>query len=836
MLMSVFTEAGEILDRSRIRDEAMKFGSTRFTDEENAYATQNERLQRLYSEGKNQVLDGIRHAPMSLHTVLQARAALSTGTAGGVDGTTPEVYRELPFIVCLLYWSSFQFRSDAFEHECPAAWKLMEYVGIPKPDSKGPFTFDKSLRWIAKVAVSQKWYQYAVRQQLRQQVRPIGVETYGFKPGRRTTDITGVIRQVFHTAWTFQSSSVYLAALDIKTAFDDMRHGILERAMRQRGIHPLTIHNVLRELSELQARINIQGCEVTDPFPFTKGGKQGGNDTPDLFNLVVEYLLRDTTQAWSRRGWGCSLLQGSPVSHLIWCDNIWLLADSRETLEAMIAETTAAIYAGGFSWKESSLQVMGGGDAVTDTLGNVVCRGREGIMTFTAVDRMLVLGEMIDNHGSTATSIDYRLGNAESNFWANSQAFRAPGMVKDKLDAWRRGPRASASQGACTWHLTRDLLHKIWTWELRWLRRALRLRRKPDEDYVEYMRRTAARIKQNIANHHHKPFHVAVLESYFAEAFREQGAGTDDSTIVRRARSYNARDVWMLARGATCKRRRVERLVQRSGGLRAAWEDPLVEYLGVDWRGQRDKHTRVDWERRGKAFVAHVCARWQLPVCDLRESENEFPRQPLAKRSRTGHGQAKECLKFRSLEPEVDELQDTLASKICWASPCRHFLYATDSESLQLMVCGRAILHDRTYDPLISRVLDRIISHMGKGWRPPQLHEDPVQWWRRCHNRVADGLADLTMDKRKTWETRYETSALTLDRSNVIIQTDGGLREGDCAAAAWIIGFWGQTLEGWTFEPLVVHGTYIELPCTVFRAEAIALDEASREFAALLAL
>ncbi|CAK0825556.1 unnamed protein product [Prorocentrum cordatum] len=79
----------------------------------------------------------------------------------------------------------------------------------------------------------------------------------------------------------------------------------------------------------------------------------------------------------------------------------------------MIAETTAAIYAGGFKWKESSLQVKGRGDAVTDTLDNVVCRGREGIMIFTAVDRMLVLGEMIDNHSSTATSMVYILGGMQ---------------------------------------------------------------------------------------------------------------------------------------------------------------------------------------------------------------------------------------------------------------------------------------------------------------------------------------------------------------------------------------------------------------------------------------
>ena len=39
MFMSVFAEAGEILDRSRIRVEAAIFGRTMFTGQENVYAT-----------------------------------------------------------------------------------------------------------------------------------------------------------------------------------------------------------------------------------------------------------------------------------------------------------------------------------------------------------------------------------------------------------------------------------------------------------------------------------------------------------------------------------------------------------------------------------------------------------------------------------------------------------------------------------------------------------------------------------------------------------------------------------------------------------------------------
>ena len=103
----------------------------------------------------------------------------------------------------------------------------------------------------------------------------------------------------------------------------------------------------------------------------------------------------------------------------------------------------------------------------------------------------------------------------------------------------------------------------------------------------------------------------------------------------------------------------------------------------------------------------------------------------------------------------------------------------------------------------------------------------------RCHNKVADGLADLTMDRRCSWRRRFSTT-LNQTTANIIVQTDGGLRQGDCAAAAFIIGFWGRAGQGLTYEPWVVHGTFLESSRSAFAAEAIALDEASAELEKLL--
>ena len=101
---------------------------------------------------------------------------------------------------------------------------------------------------------------------------------------------------------------------------------------------------------------------------------------------------------------------------------------------------------------------------------------------------------------------------------------------------------------------------------------------------------------------------------------------------------------------------------------------------------------------------------------------------------------------------------------------------------------------------------------------------DPVVWMPRENNKVADGLADLTMDRRLSWQKFFPTT-LDWSQAHVIIQTDGGRRAEDCAAANWIFGLWDSDMK--KYEPYMAGGIFIEVSCTVFKAEAIAIDEAS---------
>ena len=119
MPISVHAAEGEITDRSVIRNAAETFGKQRFGDAGNNIDIQNTRLNRLFSVGENEILDGQSCRHLSWFEVLQARAALREGKAVGIDGVPAEMYKHMSFAICLYYWYCFKHRQTAVDHASP---------------------------------------------------------------------------------------------------------------------------------------------------------------------------------------------------------------------------------------------------------------------------------------------------------------------------------------------------------------------------------------------------------------------------------------------------------------------------------------------------------------------------------------------------------------------------------------------------------------------------------------------------------------------------------------------------------------------------------------------
>ena len=169
-------------------------------------------------------------------------------------------------------------------------------------------------------------------------------------------------------------------------------------------------------------------------------------------------------------------------------------------------------------------------------------------------------------------AIEYRLRCAECMYWANSTSFTGPASIREKLQAWARGPQASAAFGSRTWALNSEVLPEIWCWELKWLRRVFRVRwDKAKLTYIEFMRSSAAKIKHWFHVNKIQPIHVRVLVGYYSAGWRDEHVEVaGGETPLTWAKLLRARCLRETLKAEPFAQRRRQGWAQRSQGQKLA--------------------------------------------------------------------------------------------------------------------------------------------------------------------------------------------------------------------------------------------------------------------------
>ena len=279
---------------------AADFGNQRFGDENNKGEAQEEKLKYLKEAADHQRLDGRPAGQLEFFDVLQARAEMKSGKSAGRDGIPNEIYKELPFLLVWEIAKLFRQRFADLDEASPSTWKILEFIGIPKGCNVQ--TFDE-FRWLSKINCFQKWYIRSLRPTYRSMFTTTEVNTMGFKPVVSTDDLVAPLRQILHSAYEWMRP-VVVAAQDIQWAFDSMDHGFLMSSLLRRGLPAHMTANLLRELFGFEAQIRLPNAGVSPPFRFDRGGKQGGVETPDQFNAMLEAIMEPAVVSWRVRKFG----------------------------------------------------------------------------------------------------------------------------------------------------------------------------------------------------------------------------------------------------------------------------------------------------------------------------------------------------------------------------------------------------------------------------------------------------------------------------------------------------------------------------------------------------
>ena len=153
----------------------------------------------------------------------------------------------------------------------------------------------------------------------------------GFRKGRGTRNQIANICWIIKKAREFQKN-IYFCFIDCVKAFDCVNHNKLWKILKEMGI-PDHMTHLLRNLYAGQEATIRTGHGPTDWFQIGKGVCQGCILSPCLFNVYIEYIMRNAGLEEAQAGIKISRRN---INNLRYTDDTILMEESEEELKSIL--------------------------------------------------------------------------------------------------------------------------------------------------------------------------------------------------------------------------------------------------------------------------------------------------------------------------------------------------------------------------------------------------------------------------------------------------------------------------------------------------------------------
>ena len=133
--------------------------------------------------------------------------------------------------------------------------------------------------------------------------------------------------------------TMYLASLDIKSAFDEAKPKHVAQIMDSHNTHGWLIAALLSEMPGLQGKAMFECVESS--FAFNRRLRQGCVEGPRLWQKLATQILANVEE-WMKKRMGILLDVEGERAHQIWsflwADSFWIMSHSKENLELMLRD------------------------------------------------------------------------------------------------------------------------------------------------------------------------------------------------------------------------------------------------------------------------------------------------------------------------------------------------------------------------------------------------------------------------------------------------------------------------------------------------------------------
>ena len=156
---------------------------------------------------------------------------------------------------------------------------------------------------------------------------PISPNQVGFQKNHRTSDHVFVLNTIVNKLVKVDKKKLYVAFIDFRKAYDKINRDLLLLKLQRIGVKGKLYENIKSIYANVAYLIKVKGGYLT-PMSSTRGLKQGGVLSLYLFNLFIDDINQIFDESCDR-----IKLFNSPLSHLLYADDLILMSNSKEGLQ-----------------------------------------------------------------------------------------------------------------------------------------------------------------------------------------------------------------------------------------------------------------------------------------------------------------------------------------------------------------------------------------------------------------------------------------------------------------------------------------------------------------------
>ncbi|MBP1527199.1 MAG: hypothetical protein H9Q66_04685 [Spiroplasma ixodetis] len=448
------------------------------------------------------------------------------------------------------------FNLILINQDIPEQWKISEIILLYK---KGNRKDIRNYRPISLSSNISKMFMKIIKNRIYNQLDTNQTpEQAGFRKNYSTIDHLQTMNQIIEKALEYQIE-IHILFIDFQKAFDTIKHQYLWKCLRKQGI-PTKIIKLLKNTYE-NSRAYVRIEQKGETFKIERGVKQGDPLSPNLFNAIIENMIRELE--WEGRG---IKMDGRYLSNLRFADDLILLSTSKEELMQMKEDLEEKSREGGLeiNYNKTKYMKYNGSGALIEQTGD----GTD----IEEVKEYNYLGQVVAFEDRTEKELKNRKSKAWRKFWALKKILENRRVKLNlKVNTLESCVLPVLSYGAQTWSLTKSQSEKIQKTQRAMERRILGLR-----------------IKDRVSNRRMRSETQSKDIGYTIKKLKFKYAGHMYRTQEDR---WNRRATDWTPYGN----------IRAKGRPKTRWRDEIRNRVGKSWKDTaRD---RFRWRRIGEAYA-----------------------------------------------------------------------------------------------------------------------------------------------------------------------------------------------------------------------------------------